>query len=127
MQNWKLLVYIHLRQLLLPIMMLNEASQTSNTQESLKIEKNTLKIIIRRLYVSLDTHYVAGEVWQCDQLLAEPVVHKEPSQHHVQVKEVGAGADQVCDNLQNHSQTCRQVRILFLPFACQAAWTSGNS
>ena len=38
MQNWKLLVYIHLRQLLLPIMMLNEASQTSNTQESLKFD-----------------------------------------------------------------------------------------
>ena len=56
----------------------------------------------RRLYVSLDTHHVAGEVWQCDQLLAEPVVHQEPSQDHVQVKEVGAETDQVCDNLQQH-------------------------
>ena len=56
----------------------------------------------RLLYVSFDTHYVAGEVWQCDQLLAEPVVHQESGQHHVQVKEVGAGADQVCDNLQQH-------------------------
>ena len=56
----------------------------------------------RLLYVSYDTHYVAGEVWQCDQLLAEPVVHQESGQHHVQVKEVGAGADQVCDNLQQH-------------------------
>ena len=47
----------------------------------------------RRLYNSLDTHHVTGEVWQCDQLLAEPVVHQEPSQDHVQVKEVSAETD----------------------------------
>ena len=56
----------------------------------------------RRLYNSLDTHHVTGEVWQCDQLLAEPVVNQEPGQDHVQVKEVGAETDQVCDNLQQH-------------------------
>lgn len=44
----------------------------------------------RRLYNSLDTHHVTGEVWQRDQLLAEPVVHQEPGQDHVQVKEVSA-------------------------------------
>ena len=51
----------------------------------------------------LDTHNVAGEVRQCDQLLAEPVDHQAPCQHHVQVKEVGAETDQVCDNLQQQS------------------------
>ena len=47
----------------------------------------------------LDTHKVAGEVWQCDQLLAQPVDHQAACQHHVHVKEVGAETDQVCDNL----------------------------
>ena len=51
----------------------------------------------------LDTHNVAGEVRQCDQLLAEPVDHQASCQHHVQVKEVGAETDQVGDNLQEKS------------------------
>ena len=51
----------------------------------------------------LDTHKVAGEVRQCDQLLAEPVDNQAPCQHHVQVKEVGAETDQVGDNLQEKS------------------------
>ena len=49
------------------------------------------------------THNVAGEVRQCDKLLAEPVDNKEPCQHHIQVKEERAETDQVGDNLQEKS------------------------
>ena len=52
-----------------------------------------------KLSMFLDTHKVAWEVWQCDQLLAQPVDNQAACQHHVHVEEVSAETDQVCNNL----------------------------
>ena len=62
-----------------------------------------------KAFLRSDTHYIAGEVWQRNHLLAEPVVNQKPSQHNIQVEEVGAETEQVSDNLNTNNDPFKHL------------------